>query len=308
MKFKRSGNIDYFDRLVWICVFYFLYKLSILTVVNAWDDRSLFFNDGLYSPNLLDILINELLFSLILGVVILGRFRWVYFIFVLIGSVVYFTRAGIMLYLIACMFSGGISYAIKAKMLCFASVASLLILVIRFGGNIPNLDELFLFYVDYPLIGIGRLLVTEHSNSVDGFGVLTLFFRPLGILTFLIDYSFTLSGSFSIERFAGKLLSDFVYIPLIGDHFNAFGTILFPYFIAFGRIEGLLVFFLTIVFFFYVLCVIFDVSVAGRFCFFLMFSGLLFSWNAPFIWIAPFICRFLFGRRAYQPFRARRVP
>jgi hypothetical protein len=301
MKLKIVKNIEYFDLITWICVFYLFYKFSNLVTAGAWSDRALFFNDGLYSPGVVDILINELFLSLILVVVILGRFRWIYFIFVLTGAVVYFTRSGIIFFLIACMFSLGISRVVKFNILIFSVLGSILILAIRFDGNIPDLDNFLLFYVDYPLIGIGRLLVTEYHNSIDNFSSLTLFFRPLGLVTFSIDYFYSLGGAFSIERFAGILLSEFIYIPMFDEYFNAFGTILFPYFIAFGKIMGSVVFLISIALFFFSLILIFNTSFSVRFCLFLVFSGLLFSWNAPFIWVAPFICRFAFGRRVFQP-------
>lgn len=300
MKLKKNKNINYFDMLTWIVVIYLFNKLFVLVAGGAWADRSLFFNDGLYSPGVVDILINELFFTLILVMVVLGRFRWIYFVFVLIGALVYFTRSGITFFLIACMFSTGISRAAKINILIFAILSSLIILIIRFGGSLPDLNNILLFYLDYPLIGIGRLLVTDYHNAVDNLSVLTLFFRPLGIFTFSIDYFYSLGGSFSIERFAGILLSEFVYIPILGEHFNAFGTILFPYFIAFGEILGIAVFLISFILFFFTLMFLFNIGFAVRFCLFLVISGLLFSWNAPFVWIAPIVCRLIFGRNVFR--------
>lgn len=295
MNFSGLRNLRNFDVLVYIITSYFLFRLYFLIMSEAFSDRSQFFNGGLYAPNIIDVLINEVFFSLVLTLIILGQFRWRYVIFTLIGAIVYFTRAGIVLLFLACMVSHGISRRDKIWLIILGGVASLLILVIRFEGKMPSLDEFLLLYIEYPFVGIGRLMVTDIDHNTNHFGALSLFFRPFGVVPFSIDYLLGLDGAFSIERHAGKLLSNFVFLPLLGDDFNAFGSIVFPYVIAYGVFYGFFVFFLSMAIFYSALRFIFDNKTALRFLLFLAISGLLFSWNSPFIWIAPFVMRFIVG-------------
>lgn len=295
MKFSLFKNFNYFDNFVLVLIFYLSYRGYLLFVSDAWSDRSQFFIDGIYAPNIFDMLINEVFFALMLTLIILGRFRWEYIIFTLIGAVVYFTRAGIILLFIACMISSGVSRRIKIILFVIAGVASLLILAIRFGGELPRMDDLITFYIKYPFVGVGRLIVSDFDNNVNHLGALSLFFRPFGVFTFAVDYFMGLGGSLSIERHAGQLLSGFVFIPLLDGDFNAFGSILFPYVVAYGNYFGVLVFIISMSLFYCSLKFIFNNKFAWRFLIFLIFSGFLFSWNSPFIWIAPFFVRLLGG-------------
>lgn len=293
MKFSMFKILSYFDNLVLILISYLSYRMSFLIVSEAFSDRSQFFIDGVYAPNIYDMLFNEVFFSLILTLIIAGRFRWKYIIFTLICAVVYFTRAGIVLLYIACMVSPGVSHRNKIILFVFAGVASLLILVIRFDGELPGLDNLIMFYIKYPFVGIGRLIVTDFDSSVNHLGALSLFFRPFGVFTFTVDYLLGLDGLLSIERHAGLLLSGFIFIPLLDDYFNAFGSILFPYVVAYGLYFGIFVFFVSMALFYLSLKFISHNKFAWRFSIFLIISGFLFSWNSPFIWIAPFFIRLM---------------
>jgi hypothetical protein len=198
------------------------------------------------------------------------------------------------------MFSPGISHRTKVKLFALSGAASLLILTIRYGGELPGIDDLMIFYIQYPFVGIGRLFVTDFDVNVNHLGALSLFFRPFGLLTFTIDYLLDLGGSLSIERYAGLLLSSVVFIPLLDNHYNAFGSVLFPYVVAYGNFFGVFVFIISISLFYFSLKLIFNNKFAWRFLIFLAISGFLFSWNSPFIWVAPFFVRlmgkdFLYG-------------
>jgi hypothetical protein len=295
MKFSKFKSLSYFDNLVLFLISYLSYRLYFLIKSEAFSDRSQFFIDGIYASNIVDMLINEVFFSVMLALIVVGRFRWKYIIFILICSVVYFTRASVALLCIACMVSPGVSHRSKIILIATAGVASLLILVIRFGGELPGINDLILFYIKYPFVGIGRLIVTDFDNNVNHLGALSLFFRPFGAFTFTIDYFWGLDGSLSIERHAGLLLSSFVYVPLLDDDFNAFGSILFPYVVAYGNYFGVFVFILSMSLYYYSLKFIFNSKFSWRFLIFLAVSGFLFSWNSPFIWVAPFFVRLMGG-------------
>jgi hypothetical protein len=294
------GKLKIFDGLVILILFFLAYKLHGLWLVSAWLDRTEFFNDGVYAPNLVDMIINEVVFPLVLIIVVIGRFRWLYVFYVLLGATVYFTRAGIILFVLACIISPAFTNFTKFKIILFGFFASLSILVIRFSGEVPKLEDLILFYLEYPFAGIGRLLVTDVDHGVNQLLALSLFFRPVGVFTFSYDYLLGLNGYFSIERYSGKMLSEFAYIPLLENNFNAFGTIVYPYALTYGLYFGVLVFIISMTIYYCSLRLIFYKSVVFRVSLFLCISGFLFSWNAPFIWLAPFIVRLMFGAAAVR--------
>lgn len=289
MKFNNINSYRFIDILLSCIVFTYLYRLLIIFSSGAWHDRSQFFNGGLYAPNLLDMINNEILSGVVLVMIIMGRIRWLYVFYFLLGSLVFFTRTGIILFVLACIFSPAFSIASKLKIISLGFVLSLMILIIRFGGGIPGSDHLFLFYFTYPLIGVGRLLETSFNDSLGLINSWTLFYRPIGVLPFFYDYLFGLNGSISIERFIGRELSEFQYVSLLDGEYNAFGTILYPYFTAFGPVLGVFVFFISMTLYFLTVMSLLGCSAAVRVCLFLVISGFLFSWVAPFVWLAPFI-------------------
>lgn len=285
------GNkaLKIFDVIILVITVYFLYLLYSLFIVDAWFNRSEFFNGGIHSPSLIDMIINELIFSLVLILILVGKFRWMYAVFVALAALVYFTRAGIILFVLACVITPAFTGKTKIKIVVLGFFASLLILVIRFSGEFPKAVDLLMFYIDYPFVGLGRLLETRIDRGINHFTSLTLFFRPVGVIPFSYDYLMGLDGVASIERHAAKSLSEFEYIPLLDGDFNAFGTIFYPYLLAYGLHFGSVAFFISIVIFYSGLRLIFNKAIVLRICSFLCISGFLFSWISPFIWLAPFI-------------------
>jgi hypothetical protein len=279
--------------MVFFSCLYLSYKFSILIIENGWLMRSDFFGDGIYAPSVIDFIISEIIFYIIIISILLGGGRWWYVLFFLLCSFVYYTRASLTLLLMAIFISPSFSSRLKIALTLIGIFLSFVILMIRHGGEMPSSEDINLYFFTYAFVGVGRLLTVNMDFNLIDFSSLTLFFRPFGFLTFIIDYIYQLNGALSIERYAGGFLSDFVYIPLLRDYYNAFGTILFPYIFSFGFFAGILVFLISIFFEYVAVRFFFKRSDSVRILLFILLSGFLFSWCAPFIWSAPFFYKIL---------------
>lgn len=280
------------DVVIVITLTYLSFRLASLLLYGSWLDRAEFFNGGEYSPSLIDFVVNEVVFNCILIAIMVGRLKLSYLLLCLICSVVYFSRTFLILLMFASFLSVNFSMLQKIFFIFFVAVASYALLLLRHAGESIGVDNIILYYVDYPIIGVGRLLVTNVDYN-SPFGFFSLIFRPFGFISFMIDYLGQMNGSFSIERYASALLANFVYIPTLGESYNAFGTILFPYVVSYGLHYGALIFVVSIIFYLFSLRLIFSYTCALRIISFILLTGGLFSWCSPFIWISPFLVKLL---------------
>ncbi len=285
----KKNQLRQLNLLLSVIILTYIYRLTDLFVSGAWSDRAQFFGDGLHAPNLFDMINNEIISSVVLVMIVVGNFHWLFGVYFLLGSLVFFTRAGIFLLILACIVSQAFSNRVKLQIILLGCVASLIILLIRFAGVVPTLDDFILFYLTYPLVGIGRLMETNFDSGVNYLQSLTLIFRPFGVFTYIYDYLLGLDGSASFERYAGEKLSTFEYSNLLNGYYNAFGTLLYPYFLAFGPYLGFCAFFISFILYYLSVSILFGKHSAIRICMYILISGILFSWVAPFFWAAPFI-------------------
>jgi len=291
--FQQFKAFKFLELIIIFCIFYFLYNIYNYTVVGAWVNRGDFFNDGEFAPSLLDFIINEIIFSLVLFKIIKGEVNCLYFLFIIISALSYFTRVPLLLLAIAALVSPGLPKTLKFYIFLFSLIISFCILILRFYGNPISFNEVIIFYGKYLLVGIGALMGLRDSYEYQFIYYLPLFFRPLEVVTFTLDYIFNLGGMLSVGRYAGGILNEFSFNPLLDDYYNAFGTILYPYMIVFGPYLFFPVFFLSIAVQYIFVAFIFDRKIAKSYILFLLISGLIFSWNSPFIWIAPFLVKLL---------------
>ncbi len=257
---------------------------------NAWESRAEFFEGGNYSPTILGMFINEIFLSYLMAKIIFIKFDKKYVLIFLLCSIVYYSRAPLVLLSIVLLVTNKIKNLTKICLISLLIFLSAFILYLRFG-NLSDIIELAPeFYGNYPLVGIGRLLATEINPGATFANFLSLIFRPLEVLFFPADYFFNLEGHLSAARFTGYELNKFVHVEMLDSNYNAFGTILFPYFLVLGPVLGILVFCMWAIFYFFALAT-WSRDARSTLLYVLMLgvSGLLFSWCSPFIWIAPFL-------------------
>jgi hypothetical protein len=296
LTFKSSGvgsrqkYFDIFVKLLTALSVYILGKrLFYIVTTDGWSNRAAFFVDGAIAPGLPDFIFNEIILSFFLVYIVIIGVRPIFFLIFIATSLAYFNRSPLILMLCALFFSPNISFRNKIMYGCLFFLGSLFILYLRIDIDIFDFEKLSLFFLNYPAIGFGRLFVTTASGDVNLFHVASLLLKPLDAIFFTIDYIFNLAGEISAARFAGYELSTFRFIPFLDESFNAFGTIAFPFIYILGWFFGPILFCLFLVGNYYMYRIALNSSAAAmRLTLMLLFSGILFSWTSPFIWILPF--------------------
>jgi hypothetical protein len=256
---------------------------------NAWENRTDFFLEGSYSTGILGMLINEIFLAYLMAKIIFIKLDKKYVLIFVLCSITSFSRAPLVLLSIVLLVTNKIKNFTKISLITLLIFLSAIILYLRFGNLSTAVRLVPEFYGNYALVGIGRLLATELNPGASLPNILSIIFKPLEVLFFPADYFFNLEGYLSAERFAGYELNKFVYVEMLDSNYNAFGTILFPYFLILGQVLGVLVFCMWAIFYFFVLAA-WSKDTRSTLLYMLMLgiSGLLFSWCSPFIWIAPF--------------------
>lgn len=290
MQQKKYSEILIDKYVLYLIVIYLLISMCNLYLNNAWDNRADFFLKGSYSPTIFGMLVNEIFLAYLISKIIFVKFEKKYFLIFLLCSIVYYSRAPLVLLSITLLVTNKIKNNIKIILIALLIFLSTIILYLRFGNFSDVLRQVPEFYGNYPLVGIGRLLATEVNSGATILNFIAILFRPLEIVFFPADYFFNLEGQLSAARFAGYELNKFVYVEMLDSNYNAFGTILFPYFLILGPALGTLVFCIWTIFYFFILAAwTKDTRSSLLFMLMLGVSGLLFSWCSPFIWIAPLL-------------------
>lgn len=283
----------YFDiitKLLIIFSFYIIGKrLFYIATTDGWSDRADFFVDGVMAPVFSDFILNEVILSFFLIYIVIVGVKPVLILIFLAASLAYFNRSPLILMFCALLFSPNVSFQKKIIYGIAFFLASLFILYLRIGNDLFDFGKFSFFILTYPVVGIGRLLISDVSDSVNFFHVISLLLKPLDSVFFIVDYSFNLAGEISAARFTGLELSTFRYIPFLDNSFNAFGTVVFPFIYIFGWFFGTMLFFMFLVanYFLYRISLNSATS-AKRLIFMFLLSGILFSWASPFIWVLPF--------------------
>jgi hypothetical protein len=292
---RRNNTENVIEKYtLYIVTIYLVFLACNFYLNNAWENRADFFEGGKYSPAIFGMLINEVFLAYLMAKIIFIKFEKKYFLIFLLCSIVYYSRAPLILLSIVLLVTNKIKNSTKVFLIILLIFLSVLILYLRFGNLLDLMRQVPEFYGGYPLVGIGRLLVTELNSEATFLNFLSIIFRPLEIVFFPADYFFNLEGHLSAARFAGNELNKFVYVEILNSSYNAFGTILFPYFLILGPALGALVFCMWAIFYFLALAAwTKDTKSTLLYMLMLGVSGLLFSWCSPFIWMAPF----LFGRK-----------
>lgn len=288
---QKKYSENFIEQLLLYFIFFYLLVLVCnLYINNAWEDRSEFFNGGDYSPSILGMLINEFFLAYLMAKIIFIKFDKKYVLIFLLCSIVYYTRAPLILLSIVLLVTDKIKNTAKIILIILLAFFSLIILYLRFNNLSEALRLAPEFYGSYALVGIGRLFVTEINLEATLLNILSIIFRPLEFLFFPVDYFFNLEGYISAARFAGHELNEFVYIEMLDSQYNAFGSILFPYFLILGPALGTFVFCIW-AFFYFLMLAWWSKNSKSALLYMLMLgiSGLLFSWCSPFIWAAPFL-------------------
>jgi hypothetical protein len=264
-------------------------RLFYIATTDGWSNRAAFFVDGAIAPGLPDFIFNEVVLSFFLVYIVIIGVRPVFFLIFIASSLAFFNRSPLILMLCALFFSPNISSRNKLLYGCLFFLGSLFILYLRIDNDIFDIEKLSLFFLNYPAIGIGRLFVTTASEDVNLFHVVSLLVKPFDAIFFTIDYIFNLAGEISAARFAGYELSTFRFIPFLDESFNAFGTIVFPFIYILGWFFGPIIFCLFLVGNYCMYWIALNSSSSAmRLTLMLLFSGILFSWTSPFIWVLPF--------------------
>lgn len=257
---------------------------------DGWANRSAFFLEGDLAPTLPDFVFNEMVLPFFLLYVVIVKVRPIVVIIFIASAFAYFNRSPIILIFCALIFSPNISVRQKTVLGAVLLTITFSVLYLRAGDVIFDLDVFSLFFLTYPFVGLGRLLESSVSADVNFYHVISILIKPIDAVFFVIDYLSGLKGSLSAARFVGAELTQFVYLPLLGDSYNAFGTLLYPFIVIFGWYFGSMFFFLFIITTYYAYRIHFrQHAVALRILSLLLLTGLLFSWSSPFIWIIPFV-------------------
>lgn len=265
-------------------------NLARILLGRGWINRSEFFSDGEFSPTLPDFIFNEVILSFfLLYIVIIGARPIIVMIF--IGSAfAYFTRAPIILMFFAIMFSPNLGFKNKLILGAVLLIFTTGILYLRVGEGIFDAEVFKLFFFTYPFVGIARLIETTASSDVNSFHIISVFLKPVDVFFFAIDYLAGLQGSLSSTRLVGAELTQFKYLPLLGNSYNAFGTVAFPFILVFGWFFGLSFFVIFIVFTYFSYWYYFRQHLVSlKLLLMILITGLLFTWASPFIWLLPLI-------------------
>ena len=295
--YSREYKVNYsqfFNAAVKVLLFFSILLLaqniySILTTT-GWSDRAAFFQEGDLAPSLPDFIFNEIVLPFFLLYILIVGVRPIFFIIFIATSFAYFNRSPIVLFAFALMFSPNITAKNK---LFFGGIFVLLLILImylRVGDAIFEFETFAFFFFTYPAIGVSRLMETGLSPDVNGFHMIGILLKPIDAIFFVSDYLFSLNGDLSAAKFAGQELNQFRYLPFLEESFNAFGTLVFPFVYIFGWFFGLSFFGFFVIFHYYAYRYHFrQHDPALRVILMLLTTGLLFSWNSPFIWILPFL-------------------
>lgn len=277
-----------------IC-FYLIWRVSEIFFNGGYfGNRAEFFNGGMYSVSLLDMIINEVIvpFAIVYFLLSNSKQRGLLFLLLILVSAAFFNRVGI--FLLMCYLIVADSYQLKTKFFIFMLliVGMLLMLSIR-GVSIFD-ESIILFFKDYMLVGWYRLIEDPSRIQIDDNNYLTpllLLLKPLDSFVYLLNYAGILE-IVSSAQVTSVQLNKFVYLPSLGNHYNAFGTILYPYVYILGFGFGLIVFFILNIFSFILLRAAFGVDKSTRVFLFLFISGVILSWSSPFFY--SFVYIFIF--------------
>lgn len=280
---------DIHNVLLGVCIIALIMRFYTVFLGGGWADRGQFFGEGELRPSIIDFVYNEILVSYLVIRVIIFRYNPIVYGVIVLSAFAYFTRLPLVLLFFAIFFAKYVSF--KAKMWLLASVLSLsvVILYIRFGEGLLYGDTSAIFYLTYPLIGIGRLIGTSQQYDVTAFQYISLFLKPVDAILFVIDYVWRFNGELSTGRHVGIELTQFVYIQQLQGAYNAFGTVLYPFVRMAGWTVGIMMFFLFIVLqYLQYRFATQNELLSRRYIYLLLTTGLLFSWTSPFVWLAPF--------------------
>tara|TARA_B110000879_G_scaffold203857_1_gene281940 strand:- start:395 stop:1321 length:927 start_codon:yes stop_codon:yes gene_type:complete len=289
-KFNYS---QFFNGVVKVLLFFSILLLakniySILTTT-GWSDRAAFFLKGDLAPSLPDFIFSEIVLPFFLVYILIVGVRPIFFIIFFAASLAYFNRSPIVLLAFALMFSPNISAKSKLFFGGIFVLLTILIMYLRVGDAIFEFETFAFFFFTYPFVGISRLMETGLGPDVNGFHMIGILLKPIDSIFFVSDYIFSLNGDLSAGKFSALELNQFRYLPFLEGSFNAFGTLVFPFVYIFGWFFGLSFFGFFIIFYYYAYRYHFrQHSAALRIILMLLTTGLLFSWNSPFIWIMPF--------------------
>lgn len=287
---RTSGRLTFHNMLLAFCLVVLSMRLYTVFAGGGWQDRAQFFGEGELRPNLLDFIYNEIMINYLIVRVLAYRPSLLVYSMIILSSLAYFTRLPLTLLFFAIFFAKYITLKTKIVLSSGAALMSLFILYIRLGAGIFEGDTSSIFYLTYPFIGVGRLLGLTPGYDITFYQYISLFFKPVDSILFVIDYVGNYAGELSTGRFIGFELSRFEYIQSLQGAYNAFGTILFPFVYIAGWYVGPLLFILFIIFqHLQYRFATQDPSLSRRFLGLLLTTGILFSWTSPFVWLVPFL-------------------
>jgi len=290
------------NTLLAFCIIALTIRLYTVAIGGGWADRTQFFGEGELRPNIIDFVYNEIMINYLIVRVIAFRSNPLVYLLIVLSSFAYFTRLPLILLFFAITLSKSINIKSKIFLGFTALFISFLILYIRFGLDAFLGENSSVFYLTYPVVGIGRLIGTVQEYDVTALQYVSLFFKPIDSILFVVDYVGQRAGELSTGRYVGLELSRFVYIQPLQGAYNAFGTILYPFVLIAGWVLGPILFALFIPFqYLQYRFATQDEMLSRRYIYLLLITGILFSWTSPFVWMIPF----LFTRFKY---RTRRQP
>ena len=285
-----QSRLTFHNLLLAFCVIVLSMRLYTVFAGGGWQDRAQFFGEGELRPNLLDFVYNEIMVNYLIMRIIAFRPNPLVYLMVILSAFAYFTRLPLTLLFFAILFAKHINVRSKIYLSVGAALLSIFVLYIRLGADIFNSETSSIFYLTYPVIGIGRLWGMTPGYDITFYQYISLFFKPVDAVLFVIDYVGNYAGELSTGRFIGFELSRFEYIQSLEGAYNAFGTILYPFVFIAGWYVGPILF---------VMFVIFqhlqyrfatqDALLSRRFLGLLLTTGILFSWTSPFVWLTPFL-------------------
>ena len=287
------------NLLLLFCVFTVGKRLVTVFIGGGWADRAQFFGEGALKPSILDFAFNEILIYYLLVRVLVGKPNPILYLTIVLSAFAYYTRVPLTLMLIALLMARRLTIRLKIMFGLGVVVLSAVVLWLRIGDYMVYGESSAMFFLTYPIIGMGRLFQLEQIYSPPPNYYLLLFFKPADAILFLVDYIQGYAGTLSVGRFAGMELSRFEYIQWLQGSYNAFGTILYPFILIAGWVVGpvLFVFFLVLQMLLYNFATQ-DFELSKRFMAFMLVTGLLFSWTSPFVWLTPFLFTRVMGRRS----------
>ncbi len=285
-----QSRLTFHNLLLTFCVVVLSARLYTVFAGGGWQDRAQFFGEGELRPNLLDFIYNEIMVNYLIMRIIAYRPNPFIYLMVILSAFAYFTRLPLTLLLFSIIFAKQIRLRAKFALSIGAALLSIVVLYIRLGSDIFNSDTSSIFYLTYPIIGIGRLWGLTPGYDINFYQYISLFFKPVDAVLFVIDYIGNYSGELSTGRFIGFELSRFEYIQSLEGAYNAFGTVLYPFIFIAGWYIGPVLFVLFVAFqHLQYRFAMQDAALSRRFLALLLTTGILFSWTSPFVWLTPFL-------------------